>query len=168
VCGVIVSLFHGDDATRGPHGSGETKGEGTGSSSRFEDGHPGSDVGVDEDGPQVLRVDDLGSAFHLQDEVGEAGAKQEETGVSAGCDPRAVVGTDEPIVRHRPVVELESPPGLEFKEEVSSLAVDQKGGIPLGEWHQKMDMAATASERIIPMTTTQTTTCTTFLFFTMF
>jgi hypothetical protein len=110
----------------------------------------------------------LGSAFHLQDEVSEAGTKQEETSVAARGDPRAVLGTDEPIVRHRPVVELEVSPGLELQEEVSSLAIDQKGGIPLVEWHQKMDMAATANDRTIPMTTTQTTTCTIFLFFTMF
>ena len=51
----------------------------------LEDPHAGADVGGQQDGPEVLRVDDLGAAGHLEHHVGQGRPDDDEA--AARCEP---------------------------------------------------------------------------------
>ena len=54
----------------------------------LEDPHAGADVGGEQDGPEVLRVDDLGPAGHLEHDVGQGRPHDEEAPSRGGRPPR--------------------------------------------------------------------------------
>ena len=67
----------------------------------LEDPHAGADVRRDEDGAEVLRVDDLGPAGHLEHDVGQGGAHDQKSPAGApehrrplGSPDQVVVGDD--------------------------------------------------------------------------
>lgn len=59
-------------------------------------------------------------------------------------------------------------PGVEFEQEVSALAVDQKDSLSGLQFHQRNAMTETTRARTIEMTTIQMIALTSFLFCMMF
>ena len=99
----VAARTHGGDVAAGPLGevlpelvahhlgAGPQKGhrQRTRTHPGLEDPHPGGDVGLDEDGPEVLGIDHLRAPGHLEHGVGEGGPHGQEppTGAAEDCAP---------------------------------------------------------------------------------
>ena len=81
----------GDDASLGPHGAAQRHGERSRPGPGLQHAGAREDVGVGHDRPEVLRIDHLRAARHLQHEVGEPRAERREHHALRRRDPRALV-----------------------------------------------------------------------------
>ena len=96
-----------------------------GSHTSFEDTHARTYVGGDEDGPKVLGVDHLSTAWHLDDDVGQCGSQDQEVTSSRSDDDIAFVGSDDVVVGHDPCMGVERCT-LDHGDEVTAfLGVDE-------------------------------------------
>ena len=73
--GEVLAQLVADD---GGAGAQDRHGEGARADTGLEDPLPRRDVGRDQDGAEVLGVDDLGPPGHLEDDVAEGGAQHQE------------------------------------------------------------------------------------------
>ena len=75
---VVRSELEGDDPSGRTHRACQGDRERPGAGARLQHAGAGKDVGEHEDRSDVLGIDDLRAARHLQDEVGEPGAVRRE------------------------------------------------------------------------------------------
>ena len=92
---------------------------------RFEDTRPREDVGQHEDGTEILRIDDLRAARHLEDELGQRGADRGVTRPAAGAHGDAFLVADQHIVSEEPGMGMELGLRLEGDQVAALLGIDE-------------------------------------------
>ena len=130
----VVTQLVADDGRAGPqHGHRQCAGPDAG----FEDALAGGDVGGDQDGAEVLRIDDLRPTRHLEDDVGQRRAQDEERAAGRPDDGRPLVEADDVVVGDDPGVRVEHRSRDESDEVVAVLGVDQEDPLARGDgrWH---------------------------------
>src|SRR5918996_1240347 len=90
----------------------------------------GEDVGVHEDEADVLRIDDLSAALHLEHEVGQGRPEGDEWRSAGGDHTRSLLGADEVVVPYRPEVRVELAIGRERRHVAPAPLVDQQNTVP--------------------------------------
>ena len=93
---------------------------------RLEHPHPRRDVGLHQDGGEVLRVDDLRPPRHLEDHVRQGRPHDQEPPPRAAEDGGSLVGPDEVVVGHEPDVGVEGRVGPQRQQVAPLLGVDQQ------------------------------------------
>ncbi len=128
--GEVGAQFVPDDV--GP-GAEQRHGERPRSHTRLEDLHPGTDVGRQEDGAEILRIDDLGAAGHLENDIGQGGADHEEEAPGRPGHRDAFGPTDDVVMGDDPRMGVEGRPRLEGQEVPAVLGVDKQDTLAGGE-----------------------------------
>ena len=93
---------------------------------RLEDPHARGDVGLHQDGGQILGVDDLRPAGHLQHHLGQGRPHDEEPSAGAAEHGRPLVGADQVVVGHDADVGVERGVGAQREQVPPLLGVDQE------------------------------------------
>ena len=93
---------------------------------RLEDARAGEDVGEHEDRADVLRVDHLRAARHLEHVLGERRPHRDEARAARRAHGRAVGAADEVVVGDDAGVRVELAAGLERHEVPALLVVDEQ------------------------------------------
>ena len=86
----------------------------------------GADVRLDEDGTEVLRVDDLGAPRHLEHGVGQGGPHHHEPPARAAEDGGPLGGADQMVVVDDADMGVEGGPGLEGDQVAAVLGVQKE------------------------------------------
>ena len=100
---------------------------------RLEHARAGEDVGEHEDRPDVLRVDHLRAAWHLEDVLGERRPHRDEAGVARRAHGGAVGAADEVVVGDDAGVRVELAAGVERDEVAPLPVVDEEHPVARGE-----------------------------------
>ena len=122
---VVADLVAGDVAGRADRAQ-QRGGERARADARLEHARAGEDVGEHEDRPDVLGVDHLRAARHLEHVLGERRAHRDEAGVARRVHGRAVGAADEVVVGDDARVRVELAAGLERHEVAALLVVDEQ------------------------------------------
>ena len=110
----LVALLVGDHPALGAHRAQQRQGQRAGAGAGLEHATARVDVGPEQDHRQVLGVDDLGAARHLQHELGQRGPQGQVAQPHRGAHPRAVGLADDGVVRDPAAVGVE---GLRLAQE---------------------------------------------------
>ena len=94
---------------------------------------PGIDVGEHQDRPEVLRIDDLRAARHLEDVLGERRPHRDEARALGAADRDAFVVADDRVVLDDAGVGVELRAGGERDEVAPLLVVDEEHAVAGGE-----------------------------------
>ncbi len=86
----------------------------------------GEDVGQQQDRPEVLRIDDLGAAGHLEDELRQRRPDDRVVHPVAGPEGRALGRADDGVVAHGARVRVELLAGHEGDQVAALLRVDEQ------------------------------------------
>ena len=97
---------------------------------RLEHPRAGVDVRVGHDRPEVLRIDHLRAALHLQGVVGEARAERRHDHPARGLGPRALGVPDQQIVGQRAGVRVIGPGPLQHEQVRPAALVEQHDPLP--------------------------------------
>ena len=100
----------------------------------------GTDVGHHQDRPDVLGVDDLGAAGHLQDEVAQRRTQDRVGGAAGRAQCRPLAGADDLVVGDVAGVGVELLAGLQRDEVAALLGVEQQDQLTVAE---REDVAVT-------------------------
>src|SRR5262245_36696866 len=142
---VLVPELVGHDATVAAHGAAERDRERSGPRPGLQDPRAGEHVGVGEDLPEVLGVDHLRAAFHLERVVGEARAERDQHHPASRLDAGALGAPEHEIVRERPRVGVVGRAALEDEEVGAPALVDQQRALPRLEGGAHAGKASAAS-----------------------
>jgi tRNA A58 N-methylase Trm61 len=107
-------------------GAEEREGERAGAGARFEHAGAGEDVGLDEDRPDVLRIDDLRTPRHLEDEVGERRTEHLQLPSHRRFHVASFLDADDRVVGHGTVVRVERATRFNGHEVPASAPVDEQ------------------------------------------
>ena len=88
-----------------------------------------TDVGMDQDRPEILRIDDLRAARHLEHVVAECGSERDEARAQGRADAHPFVGAEELIVTKHSRVRMELAALGEHHEVATPLAVDEQDAV---------------------------------------
>ncbi len=132
-CGEVVSdLVPGDRARRSdrPQQRGRERAR---PDARLEDARAREDVGEHEDRPDVLRVDHLRAARHLEDVLGERRPQRGQACAAGGAHCAAVGVADDVVVGDDAGVRMELAARLEHDEVPATTVVDEEHPLAGGE-----------------------------------
>ncbi len=108
-------------------------GERAGTDARLEHLRSGEDVGKDQDRAEVLRVDDLRAAWHLEHVLGERRSHRDEPRPECGAHGRTLRSADERVVFEHAGVRVELASDRERHEVTAALGVDEQHAVAGGE-----------------------------------
>ncbi len=129
---VVADLVAGHPALRAGRAQ-ECTGERAGPDARLEDARAREDVGEHEDRAEVLRIDDLRTARHLQHVLGERRPHRDQARATRRADRETVVAADDAVVLDDAGVRVELAAGLERDQVPSLLVVDEEHPVAFGE-----------------------------------
>ena len=129
---VVADLVAGDVAG-GADRAQQRERERARADARLEDARAGEDVGEHQDRPEVLRVDHLRAARHLEHVLGEGRAHRDEARVAGGAHGDAFGLADEVGVREHAGVGVELAALGEGDEVAAALGVDEQHAVAGGE-----------------------------------
>ena len=93
---------------------------------RLQHPHTGGDVGLHEDGRQILRVDHLGAARHLEHHLGQGRTDHQEAPSGAAEHGGSLVGADQVVVGDDAHVGVEARVGPQRQQVTALLGVDEQ------------------------------------------
>ncbi len=96
----------------------------------LEDALARSDVGRDQDGAEILRVDHLGPARHLEHDVAQRGPQHQEGTPGRTIDGAALVDADDVVVGQYARMGMEGGPGDQRQEVAAVLGIDEEDTLP--------------------------------------
>ena len=128
--GEVLAELVADDLGTGPE---EGHGQRTRSHPGLEHPHAGADVGLDQDGAEILRVDDLGAPGHLQHRVGQGGPHDHEPPTGTAEDGGALRSSDEVVMGHDAHVGVERRSGAQVDQVPPLLRVDEQHPLAIPE-----------------------------------
>jgi len=120
-------------------------GEGARADARLEHALAGTDVGRDQDGAQVLRIDHLGPAGHLEDHVAQRRAQDEEGTTRRTRDRPAFAAPDQVVVGDDAGVGVEGRSSNKRDEIATVLGVDEQDALPCHQRAGHVRQASTAA-----------------------
>ena len=129
----VVAELVTDDLSERPDRAQERDRQRSGPDSRLEHSSAREDVGRHEDRPEILRVDDLRAAGHLEHELGERRSDGDEALTARGAHRRAVGRSDEVVVRDDARVGVERARDDEGDEMAPLLRVGEQHAFAGGE-----------------------------------
>src|SRR5206468_5812937 len=103
----LVALLVSDDSTLRTDGSQKGERQGAGAGPGLQHAAAGIDVGPEKNHGQVLGIDDLGAARHLQDVLRQRGAQRDVAKPHRAPHPAALGLADHRVVRHPAAVGVE-------------------------------------------------------------
>ena len=139
----LVTLLVGDDPALRTDGSQKGERQGAGAGAGLQHAAAGIDVGPEENHGQVLGIDDLGAARHLQDVLRQRGAQRDVAQAHRAAHPAAFGLADHRVVRHPAAVGVE---GLRLaeKDQVSLAAlIDEQDLLTVLEGKPVVHLAST-------------------------
>ena len=122
----ILALLVRDDLALGPDGAQERQRQRARPHPRLEHVRAREDVGPEENHREVLRVDDLGAARHVEHVLGQRRAQRETARALRGAHPRAVGLADDVLVLDPPAVGVEGLTLSQQDEMALAALVDQQ------------------------------------------
>ena len=128
--GEVLAQLVADD---GRAGAQDGHGERARAHARLEHTLARADVRRDEDGAEVLGVDDLGAAGHLEDDVAERRTQRQEAAPGRAGDGATLGRPDDVVVGQHAGVGVEGRPGHERQEVAAVLGVDEEHALPRRE-----------------------------------
>ena len=111
--GELLALLVGDDLALGPHHPKQRQRQGARPCARLQHATPRIDVSPEQDHGQVLRVDHLGAAGHLEDVLGQRGTEGQVPHAERRPHPAPVRVADDGVVGDPAAVRVE---GLAFSQ----------------------------------------------------
>jgi hypothetical protein len=129
--GEVLADLVGGDGRSGPQ---QGHREGPRTNAGLENAHPRTDVRLEQDGAEVLGVDHLGSARHLEHDVGQGGSKNEKLSLGARSDERSFRLSDDLIVLNNAGVGVKGRTFFQGDEVVTILRVDEHDALTRSEF----------------------------------
>ncbi len=149
----VLALLVAHDPALGPDRAQQREGQRARAHPGLEHPRAREDVGPEHHHREVLGVDDLGPARHVEHVLGEGGAQGEVARALRRPHPRAVGLPDDRVVRHPAAVGVEGLPFPKQEEMSTPPLIDQQGLLAVLEpirLHRSRDPGGTAPRRFRP------------------
>src|SRR3990170_164008 len=155
--GKVLPYLVGDDPASGADRAQQRHCQRARPRSRLEDRRARVDVAPEQQHAEVLRVDHLRAAGHLQDELGQGGTQDEEALPAGRLHADPFLLTDQGIEREFAAAQVVEAPGLEDDKIAAAPSVEEENGLTLHQRPRPRPQVLTP--RGVTCSRTQSTIC---------